>query len=89
VGTIEQTEASLRSRASDFLQKLGFSADLANAYANAYTAQGYQTTFRFRSGQFDWNIDEGVTIGLRGVNYIEVRADPPNWAGSATSPALP
>jgi hypothetical protein len=89
IGTIEQTAASVKKRATEFLQKLGFSQDLANAAGNAYSKQGLQTTFRLRTMSIDWNPDSdgedgGVSISIHGVNYIEVRADPLKWTAPSS-----
>ena len=82
VGTIKATTGILKARASDFMQRLGFSQDLADKYATAYTASGFQTTFRLRAMSVDWNCDgdgddAGVSIDLHAANYIEVRVDQP------------
>jgi hypothetical protein len=77
-GTIGQTEDFLISRASEFMRQLGFPPDLADSYARAYTNEGFQTRFRLRTMQVDWDAEEsGVGIQIVGTNYIEVRMDQP------------
>lgn len=77
-GTINETEDALIGRASEFMQTLGFPPDFADAYARAYTDEGFQTRFRLRTMQVEWDAEqEGVGITIHGVNYIEVRMDQP------------
>lgn len=75
--TQAQVENSLlvTDKTFEYLQSLGYDADIAKAYAQAYTNAGYQTAFRVAKVVYDWSDDEGLTIGIDAVNYIEVRYD--------------
>lgn len=59
----------------EFMQALGFSPDFAATYARVYTASAFQTTFRTRAIKIEGNVEDGVSLKVEGVNYIEVRAD--------------
>jgi hypothetical protein len=59
----------------DYLQSLGYDPDIASAYAEAYTNAGYQTAFRTFKVTYDWTDEDGVTISIDAINYIEVRYD--------------
>lgn len=65
----------VKSKLVEFMFGLGFDMKLAEAYASAYTAGGFQTTFRSRVIRLDWASDSGVSISLSGSNYVEVRLD--------------
>jgi len=74
--TQEDIAAKMRTQASDFLQALGFPQDFADAYQEAVSNIGVQSTFRVRSFGIDWDYEaEGVTLDFECTNYIEVRAD--------------
>jgi hypothetical protein len=77
-GTIAEIEQALMADAAAEMRGLGFDDGLASAYATAYVNAGFQTLYRLRQMSIDWDADEqGVSIDLRGVNYVEVRADKP------------
>lgn len=77
-GTVAEIERRLIADASAEMQGLGFDAKLAGAYATAYVNAGFQVLYRLRHMVIDWDGDqEGVSIDIHGVNYIEVRADKP------------
>lgn len=77
-GTLAEIEQRLISDASTFIQSLGFDAGIASAYAIAYVNAGFQTLYRLRQMSVAWDGDEeGVSIDLHGVNYVEVRANQP------------
>jgi hypothetical protein len=81
--SLTQMEKQLTAfqRNVEFFQTLGFSNDFASTYAKVYTASAFQTAYRTRSLRFDGDVDQGVSIKLQGVNYIEVRADQSLAAG--------
>jgi hypothetical protein len=61
--------------AEEFLKGLGYSPAFAAAYSKAATNIGVPVTFRVKKVGLDWSNEEGVTIDVEAVNYIEVRAD--------------
>lgn len=76
--TLSRMDASLVAIESGakFMKSLGFDDEFALAYAKVYADLGLQSVFRCRTVGINWNIDDGVTIEVEGINYIEVRADP-------------
>lgn len=74
LNTIEKGLSSARLN-SEFLRKLGYSPEFADAYAKAYTDAGFLTQFRVRAMKVSWSNDEGVSFHIQGVNYVEVRMD--------------
>jgi hypothetical protein len=75
--TVTRIENALiaQQRNADFMKALGFSPEFAAAYSKAYTDAGFQTVFRVKTMSTSWDLTEGVTISVNGVNYLEVRAD--------------
>lgn len=75
--TLNKIEQALliRGKAQDFLQAIGFSQDFAAAYAKAYEDANYVTAFRVRGSKFMWGVDDGITMTVQCVNYIEIKAD--------------
>lgn len=75
--TLTQIEQDMlvAERGRSLLEVAGYSSDLANAYSKAFTDAGFQTTFRLRDFGTDWSIDDGVSLSVGGVNYVEVRMD--------------
>jgi hypothetical protein len=75
--TQAQLENALLSETStaDYLERLGYGPELARAYARAYSAAGYQTIYRVQKVAIDWSDDEGVSIAIDAINYVEVRYD--------------
>jgi hypothetical protein len=62
-------------RAEQFLTQLGYDPSFAAAYAKAYSHKGFQTSFRLKALGEQWNVEEGVTLDIQGINFIEIRAD--------------
>jgi hypothetical protein len=77
VNTLTRIENALiaQQRNADFMQQLGFSPEFSSAYSKAYTDAGFQTVFRVKTMNTTWELTQGVTITINGVNYLEVRAD--------------
>jgi hypothetical protein len=75
--TLTRIENLMQSqqRCQEFCKALGMDDDLAAAYSKAYTDAGFITQFKVKSAKVDWTQDEGVTIAVRGYNYIQIRAD--------------
>lgn len=74
VSNIEQYLV-VTGRSAQFLMDLGFPEPFARAYEKAYTDAGFQTTFRTKTLSVKCAIEEGVSIEIEGMNYIEVRVD--------------
>lgn len=75
--TLTQIEKNLtaQQRNAQLMSVLGFSDEFAQAYAQAYTDAGFQTTFKLRQAKYHWDTTTGVGISMNCVNYVEVRAD--------------
>jgi len=87
--TAAENKLSALALNAAYMEKLGFSADFANAYAKAYTNAGFLTTFRLRQMKVHCSIDDGVSFRLVGVNYLEVRMDKSLPAGEETGTTAP
>lgn len=59
---------------AQMMRMLGFDADFANAYARTYSDLGLQSVFKCRTIGTRWG-EDGVTLEIEGINYIEIRAD--------------
>lgn len=75
LNTTTDVQDAIRVRPAEFLRSLGYGDDLAKAYAAAVSQIGLPTTYRTKSVGLDWSNDDGVTIDLELVNFIEVRSD--------------
>lgn len=69
------SEEETTSDAERFLMKLGYSPSFAKAYSKAVNNIGLPKTFRVREVQYDWSSEEGITIDIGLINYIEVKSD--------------
>jgi hypothetical protein len=81
-----ETALTAQGQNAALMVQLGFSQAFANAYARAYTNAGLLTLFKLKSLKIDWG-EDGVTLTVGGINYIEVRANvqlPPGQETSAT-----
>jgi hypothetical protein len=85
---VTATEKRLTSFANggEHLSDLGYSKEFAAAYARAYTSAGFQTLFKLSEMQVEWEIEKGIDITMKGINFVEVRADPKNF-DSVTRPS--
>jgi hypothetical protein len=84
--TAIEEQLLISDSARRFLEAAGYSGGLADAYAKAYGDAAFGTTFMLRDMSFEWNDDEGVSIVVNGVNYIEIRADKLLPAGEEQDP---
>lgn len=75
LNTVTDVEDSIRNRPAEFLRALGYGDELAEAYAAAVSQIGLPTTYRAKVVGMDWSNDDGVTLDLELVNFIEVRSD--------------
>lgn len=64
---------------------LGYSAEFAAAYAQAFTDAGFQREYKMKEMKVDWSSDEGggVSFDITGTNYVVARVDQPNPAATA------
>lgn len=86
--TVTLIEDEIRRRPQEFLERLGFPPDFAEAYAKATSSISFPTTFRVRDLTLDWDAErEGVSVSLVVMNYIEARADTELPAGEETEPS--
>jgi hypothetical protein len=73
--TVADIEKELRARPREYLENLGYPTEFAAAYADSISDIGFQTTFKVREVQFDWDSQsEGISLVIRVMNFIEVRA---------------
>jgi hypothetical protein len=72
---IDQALSAIEQGAA-FMRALGFGDEFAAAYAKVFSDMGLQTIFKSRTVGIGWNTDDGVSVEVEGMNYIEVRADP-------------
>jgi hypothetical protein len=79
ITTIEQI-LLIQNKAKEFLMNAGYGADIAQAYADAYSQNGFQTTLRVKNSRYDWSTDTGVKISIDAINYVEIRLDQPDSA---------
>lgn len=73
--TVIENLLAAQQRAEQFLQVLGYSGELASAYAKSYASVQLPTVFRLKALGVDWSIDDGVELNLQGINYITVRME--------------
>lgn len=65
----------IKARAVKFLTTLGFSDKFAERYSDQFRKAGFQNQFRVKTVGIACTEDEGVSVELDLMNYIEVRAD--------------
>jgi hypothetical protein len=75
--TVSVIEEALlvQEQAREFLKTVGYSDRFASAYGKAYSNGGFQTKYKVRSATFLWEMDQGITIDICAVNFIEARAE--------------
>lgn len=60
---------------SQLLIDLGYPEDFAKAYARVYQNAGFQRLYRVKEMRTQGDIDEGVSIEVRGGNFVQARAE--------------
>jgi hypothetical protein len=72
-----KVEQQLSAQAANekHLISLGYTQGFARAYANAYTAAGFQRLFRVREMNISGDVEEGVTVEIRAANFVQVRGE--------------
>jgi hypothetical protein len=75
--TIVDKEASLSvsGPSAQELISIGYNEDLAAAYDSAVTKADFQTGFLAREVNINGNVDNGVSLEVVGINFIEARVD--------------
>lgn len=78
-GTTSEVETALSAATfnEEMMTSLGFTAEFAAAYAKAYTDAGFQREYKLREMTADFDVDEGASFELTGMNYIVARVDRP------------
>ena len=89
VSGVEDLLLAQKASQENLLTTLGFSPELAEAYARAYTDANFQTIFRVKTVKTSWNSDQGVDFSISCVNYIEVRMDKHSQDEPTTSTTKP
>ena len=74
-GTFAGGASQEPSRAESYLLRLGYSRDLARAYAKALGASAFPTTFRVNTWSLSWDRESGITVSGELMNYVEARVD--------------
>ena len=59
----------------ELLTSMGHDRALARAYADSFSAGGFQSTFRLRTLSIEWSNEDGVSFKVSGCNFVEVRLD--------------
>lgn len=81
ITSLEKHLTAFASGGEYMRDQLGFSEGFSAAYTEAYTNAGFQNLFKLKEMSVDWDIDGGVDVTLKGINFIEVRADPSKFTG--------
>jgi hypothetical protein len=73
-----------QGRAEEFMRTTGYGPRIAKAYAKAYTDAGFQTRFKVKNLNLNWDIEQSITIDISAVNFIEVRIKETNLPDGST-----
>jgi hypothetical protein len=87
--TFMESQLQSQAAATAFLTNLGFSSDFAAAYASAYANVALPTLFRMKQMKVSWEHEDGISLHLVGINYIEARENrtlPAGQEPGTTSP---
>lgn len=63
------------AKAADYVRRLGYSDEFAQAYGQAKALVWHQPNFRVRRIEFNWDLDQGIDVVVSAINYLEVRGD--------------
>ena len=80
-----ETALTAQGQNAALMRALGFSDGFANAYATAYTNANFLTLYKMKSMKVDWSCDDGISLDIEAINYVEVRANQSLPAGEETS----
>lgn len=74
-GALTVAELQSYSRASRvaYLERIGWSTEVAERFAALQDATSFQTIFRSQNVRIDWDADEGLKVTVDFINYITVR----------------
>jgi hypothetical protein len=75
LNSIVSIEGFKADDAAGFLKALGYSNEIAAAYAKAASNLNFPTTFRVRAVTYEWKSDENPEVDIELVNYLEVKAE--------------
>lgn len=83
-GTVNDLERTLAavSLNEETMTSLGFTKEFATAYAKAFSDSGFQKEYKMKEMSVEWNVDEGVSFDIVGMNYIVARVDRITSAGT-------
>jgi hypothetical protein len=71
---VEQAQTT-QARAAEYMRKLGYTDEFAQAYGVARQNAVMQPYFRVKRIDFGWDIERGLDIAITAINYIELRGD--------------
>lgn len=83
--TAAQIQALSRDARSEYLQRIGWSEQVADRFAELQDATANQTVFRVQNVRLSWDQAQGFTATVDFINFIEVREE----AGSAGVEGVP
>jgi len=87
--TATTIQAQTREARARYLQSLGWSADVAERFAELQDASGFQTVFRVQNARISFDAEEGISIVVDFVNFIVVREDEAAPQETATRRRVP
>jgi len=80
-----ETALTAAGQNAALMTALGFSPGFASAYAQAYTNADFLTLYKLKGMKVEWECDQGVSLDIDGINYVEVRANQSLPSGQETS----
>ena len=80
-----ETALTAAGQNAALMTALGFSPGFASAYAQAYTNADFLTLYKLKGMKVEWECDQGVSLDIDGINYVEVRANQSLKPGQETS----
>ena len=75
MSSVSNSKAELENDAVNYMIKHGYNSKFAKAYAAAINNTYFQHTFVVKELEYNWSNEDGVSIDINLMNYIEVRAD--------------
>jgi hypothetical protein len=74
IGELEDA-ATQQAAAQQQLSALGFDPQFISAYLKAFSSTSFQSQFVVKSDSLAWDVDQGLTIEVDAVNFVEVALD--------------
>jgi hypothetical protein len=62
-----------REARANYLEGIGWSRQVAERFARLQDATAFQTIFRAQNLRIVWNVDDGLSVELDFVNFLEIR----------------